>query len=1630
MMEMPSGVNPFGAFTGDVRREVRDLEVWGGVGEHQLVWGRVGHSRVGSGAQWFGDGQGWRHSYQWELVDSGGGNLELYYPDGKVYSYWNNNGQWVGVAGDPDQLTQNGTDYILTRANGWQYHFVMVMDANGTYYQLQDFKDSQQNDYTLTYDSNRRLIQVTEPAGRYLQISYQDIDVAQTAFQNPQVNFTTLAQVNGTPAGSQWTELTVTDPNAYRYLRYYTGGTGSTNSWCNIAEMEFYDQNNVKLTGTPFGTGPSWGNNPDTTFAAATDGDVNTFFDYAYANNGYTGIDLGAGNAAVISKVRFYPRSGFEYRMNGGMFQGSNTNPLPQSVTLAQVNSTPASGQWTELTVTDPGTYRYLRYYTGGDSTNNTWSNVAEVEFYDVNNVKLTGTLFGTGPSWSNNPNTTFDKAFDGDVNTFFDYAYPHFGFTGIDLGAGNAVQVGKVRFYPRLGFEGRMNGGMFQGSNSAPITRTVIAQVTTSDGRNVSYSYGTIADTILDTNWLVLNHAVYGDSTQATYNYVQVWPGQAPLMWEATDSRLSGTAVHMKYEYWVNSWVYGAIYAEHDGDNEQIVATLTGSGDWGASTSNVTYANGAVHANTFSSNGKPIQRIDGLGRTTNLQYGPNNDAFLTQSTDALGRVTNYTNSAAGNPLTITNPDSSTRIWTRDSLDLPLTLTDELGRVTTYTRDANHRVTRITYPDNNFETFTYNGFGEVLTHTTRNGGAESFTYDARGLKLSSTDALNNVTTYTYDAADRLASVTDARSNTTSYAYNERGLLTQVTNPDNSTITYGYDSFGNQASMTNELGKNWAIAYDEYRRVTSKTDPLNRTTQISYALPGVGGCGSCVTQDKPTQITLPSGKMTTITYDLEWQTTSKTVGTGTADAATASYGYDLVGNLTNTTDPLGNVWTYAYDNRNRKITATDPLGHTTQWTYDAVSNNLTATRPDNGVMTNQYDAMNRLIQTADPKNQVTEYAYDNEGNLVTLTDANNHAYSFTYDLLNRKLTMKYPDNSQESWAYDAVSNVATYTARAGQVRTYSYDNRNRQTASIWNDSTPAIATTYDVASRLLTMTSNVSALTYAYDDANERLGETQAIAADGGAKTVSYAYDADGNRATLTYPDNTQLSYAYTNRNRLSGITSGATIVSYTYDLNGNRLSKNLANNTGVNYTYDVASRLLTMDNTKGGVSFSRFDYTFNAVTDHTSKTQTDAGVPVHVENYTYDTVDQVTGATYADNAVINRTVNYGLDPVGNRTSVTDNNVATNYTANNLNQYTAVGTDTPTYDTNGNLLAQGGWTYTYDAQNRLTSASNGTTNATFVYDPLNRRVTQTINGTTTFFCFDGWNLIEERNTSDAQLARYLNGAQEDEILTRVTPTAASYYHHDALGNTSHLTDVSGNIVEKYRYDIFGGVIILAADSSVLSSSALGNRFLFTGREYLVDLNLYDYRNRMYSQGLGRFLQIDPIQFASSDINLYRYVENGPVNWVDLFGLYQKMPPFAPKLPIWTRPGNQNCLDYVCNWQTGQPGDAPSSRLDPNADTTNCKAMKKATLQITFPNSTVPIFSEPNATGCCPPNTHKVMFGVSPHSGYHFIRYVPERPDAGWWGKPGALPPERTDPGASLWGNTWTPCPQQMLCAQDY
>ena len=91
-----------------------------------------------------------------------------------------------------------------------------------------------------------------------------------------------------------------------------------------------------------------------------------------------------------------------------------------------------------------------------------------------------------------------------------------------------------------------------------------------------------------------------------------------------------------------------------------------------------------------------------------------------------------------------------------------------------------------------------------------------------------------------------------------------------------------------------------------------------------------------------------------------------------------------------------------------------------------------------------------------------------------------------------------------------------------------------------------------------------------------------------------------------------------------------------------------------------------------------------------------------------------------------------------------------------------------------------------------------------------------------------------------------------------------------------------MVESYRYDAWGRVDgIFDSEGAALSESALGNRYLWQGREYSWKAGLYYFRARWYDPVMGRWLCKDPIGI-SGGLNQYVFCLNSPVNYVDHTG----------------------------------------------------------------------------------------------------------------------------------------------------
>jgi RHS repeat-associated protein len=419
------------------------------------------------------------------------------------------------------------------------------------------------------------------------------------------------------------------------------------------------------------------------------------------------------------------------------------------------------------------------------------------------------------------------------------------------------------------------------------------------------------------------------------------------------------------------------------------------------------------------------------------------------------------------------------------------------------------------------------------------------------------------------------------------------------------------------------------------------------------------------------------------------------------------------------------------------------------------------------------------------------------------------------------------------------------------------------------------------------------------------------------------------------------------------------VVDYTYLADGKVDHADYRNGVRSAYQYDGRGMTRVVDHYRiaGTEDLSWREYTRDARDRITSFRKGTSGYnPMENgrgDRFWYDAEGQLTDAYY--NAVDPagnpqgqlRQEHFEYDQLGNRrrnpANGADNLVGTKgwlqFTRkdNGLNQYSGWwpycfikydddlggGWGTPQH-ANGVLMQDGWITAGYNALNQPMLATSNSLSGNWMFfghDPLGRCVKRWVaplpsdgslmpppnSNPATYFYYDGWNLIQEGPSSSIASRNYIHGARVDDIVKSITYGMGgqeAYQHYDARGHCTLVTTSTGNILEQYEYDAFGYPNFCNSSGTNATASSFGNRFLFTGREWLSDLKLYDYRNRLYQPELGRFMQPDPKQFAAGDYNLYRYCHNDPINKVDPMGL--RSPDSTWDRQMWLQNGSKLTL----------------------------------------------------------------------------------------------------------------------------
>jgi len=893
----------------------------------------------------------------------------------------------------------------------------------------------------------------------------------------------------------------------------------------------------------------------------------------------------------------------------------------------------------------------------------------------------------------------------------------------------------------------------------------------------------------------------------------------------------------------------------------------------------------------TYDEVGNLLTAEDTLGRRISFEYDEANHRI--KRTDPTGSATAYAYDAAGNLVEVTDALGRTTLLTYDALNRPVSQTDPLGHETL---------------------ISYNPDGTLMTSTDALGRVTTYTYDGLKRLVGSTDPAGGVTAYAYDALGNPTSVTDANHHTTATSWDGLNRPVMVTDPNGHTRRFVYDAAGNLSQASDGLGNTTVYAYDSRNLLASVSDPLGNVTTYTYDALG-----------NMTSSTDANGVVTGFEYDRQGRLTAvvqNAVGGSPPDQETnvrTEYGYDAVGNRLTVKDARGNVRAFNYDTLDRLLGAADPLGNTVVFGYDAVGNPTSKTDPLGLTTTLGFDAADRLVKIdyPDPDQDVV-FAYDPAGNLTSMTDGVGLT-QWTYDALNRPMAITDPFGDSVGYTFDPVGNQTGLIYPDDKAVTYAYDPANRLiNVTDWQASLTGYG--YDAADRLTTIAlPNGVVSSFEYDVANRLTGLNHTLEAD---VLASYRYDYDGvgNRTqaveALTYPWTPSLAAASTSsassggslpssggriafdplvalmgpmallvllpigRRRARGasqvvlilaVMAGASVAlaaclpTPTPTPAPTWTASPTATDTATAFPTDTAVPTDTVVPTDTTVP------TDTAVpTDTSTPSPTPTLTPVVVTrtvDYAYDPLYRLIAADYSSGDFFHFT----YDPVGNRLTQTTLAGANSYSYDAADRILEADGQPFSWDANGNLVSDGDRTYSYDHADRLSSIVDGLSSATYAYNGLGGRLTQTLGGLTTQYTLDlavGLTQVLGDGTSE-----YLYGLGR---IGQDGPSGWAYSLSDALGSVRQLTSAAGMVTLGRDFEPFGGTMASAG----YGSTAFG----FTG-EQQDPAGLVFLRARFYDPGTGRFLTKDPfpgLPALPTTLHPYQYALNNPVNLVDPSG----------------------------------------------------------------------------------------------------------------------------------------------------
>ena len=855
-------------------------------------------------------------------------------------------------------------------------------------------------------------------------------------------------------------------------------------------------------------------------------------------------------------------------------------------------------------------------------------------------------------------------------------------------------------------------------------------------------------------------------------------------------------------------------------------------------------------------------------------------------------------------------------------------------------------------PLNHTEHATHHvGLGVPATTTDANDRRASYAYDGLGRETSRTRHWDSVettnedgetitvdveTTTTYASCDDgTCDAVEATVASCGSRYSVAPVMKVTTSaPDMPDSTAHLDMFGRAIRTAVEgfggVDRRVDVFYDARGRTACESEPYHagetaRYTRYAHDI-----------RNRLRRVTRPDGGATGVEYAAASNKVTATVtetvmacdGTTTKASRETKRAHNVLGELVSTTEGAEQTDTpeqikqvetsYAYDGAGRLETVTTD-GLTTTFAYDAAGNRASVTNPNLGATVTAGAAMVSV-----------KFDYNAYGELTERTDARGATY-YDYDALGRR-TCAADRGGTATWEYDQTNGT-------GLLKRRSYDRDTILTSASSCAFGTDFAETYEYNddARLKKVTTSI------IDDQDSAAPTTL---------TRSHAYDDYGRLSTTTYPSSVTVKHEYNDRGYAAKLKHGSTELVDVTAQTAYGQSKTVSYGNGVQTerSYDELGRLTDIDTARNAAAIQDNAYAWRSDGSLESRIAGAAGSrSKREERFDYDYLNRLKGATtyISDSATASRTLAFLYDLRGNLKTKTSDVLADKSTTgydyvpgtNRLHEATIGDVEyrfTP--DSSGHIERYACWDDDEDGVDDCADvddtfiewnarglaekvtvggsadAATPTARDSFHYGPDGAR----------YFKKTEWSVMSGTTTAMKTSRKYYAGAYEKTVTvggetverTRIgdsvvhvrttpagmMPTPSSvfeYVHRDHLGSVEAVTDASGNELVVLGYDPYGErrkpdwtAQLTKAEIETLPG-AHGERVSrgFTGHEHLDRTGLIHMNGRVYDPRLGRFLSPDPIvgdPTSSQSWNLYSYVGNNPLSYVDPTGLVQAGP----------------------------------------------------------------------------------------------------------------------------------------------